>query len=99
MMKAARQPVDLEATLPLGQGARLRTAPEVLPMRCLRCQGSVERGTTPVRLERDGLAWDRVPAWVCTRCKLAYFEPEEVEKVAKAVRALRTLGRVLPEMH
>ena len=98
-MTKAAQSVDLEATLPLGQGVRLRSAPEILPMRCLRCQGSVERATAPVRLERDGLAWDRVPAWVCTRCKLAYFEPEEVETVTKAVRALRALGKVLPEMH
>ena len=84
--------VDLDETVPLGQKARLLpAAPEVLPMRCLRCQGPVERGTAAVRVERSGyrLAWEKVPAWVCSRCELAYFEPAEVETVR---RALRNLG-------
>src|SRR5215207_9739557 len=65
-----RAPVDLDATLPLGQMTRLRSAPQVLPMRCLRCQGPVERGSAPVRVERNAyrLAWEDVPAWVCSRC-------------------------------
>lgn len=89
-----RPVVDLDATLPLGQTARLRPAPEVLPMRCLRCQGPVERGTAPVRLEGEGyrLAWEQVPAWVCTRCDLAYFEPDQVETVRRALRALRAIN-------
>ena len=89
-----RPPVDLDATLPLtGQTARLRPSPEVLPMRCLRCQGPVEKGTAPVRLEGEGyrLAWEEVPAWVCTRCELAYFEPDQVETEQKALRAMRSL--------
>jgi YgiT-type zinc finger domain-containing protein len=82
--------IDLDETAPLGQTARLGTSPEVLPMRCLRCQGPVERGTAPVRVEREGyrLAWEQVPAWVCCRCELAYFEPREVEAVRRALRAL-----------
>jgi len=84
---------DLDATLPLGPGARVRT-PEVLPMRCLRCMGSVEKGTAPVYVDREGyrMAWEQVPAWVCTRCELAYFEPEEVATVRRALTALRKLG-------
>jgi hypothetical protein len=84
---------DLDATLPLGQTARLRPAPEVLPMKCLRCQGPVEQGTAPVCLDREGyrLAWEQVPAWVCTRCDLAYFEPGAVETVCRALRALRSM--------
>lgn len=87
-------PIDLDETLPLGQTTRIRSAPETLPMRCLRCQGTVERGTAPVRVDRDGykLAWEQVPAWVCTRCEMSYFEPGEVETVRKAVRALRKMG-------
>jgi hypothetical protein len=91
-----RPPVDLDATLPIGgQKARLSAAPEVLPMRCLRCQGPVEKGTAPVRLEGEGyrLAWEQVPAWVCTRCELAYFEPDQVETVRKALLAMRSLRR------
>ena len=88
------RPVDLDETVPLGQKTRVRPVPEVLPMRCLRCQGPVERGSAPVRVERSGyrLAWEKVPAWVCTRCELAYFEPQEVETVRRALGALRALG-------
>ena len=89
-------PLDLDATLPLGQGARSRPVPETLPMRCLRCQGTVERGTAPVRVDRDGyrLAWEQVPAWICNRCELAYFEPDEVETIRRALRAMRALAQV-----
>src|SRR5947209_20163446 len=72
-------PLDLDATLPPGQGARSWPVPETLPMRCLRCQGTVERGTAPVRVDRDGyrLAWKQVPARISNRCALAYFEHDE----------------------
>ena len=91
-----RAPVDLDATLPLGQTARLRSAPEVLPMRCLRCQGPVERGSAPVRVERNGyrMAWENVPAWVCVRCELAYFEPGEVETIRNAMHAMQSLAKI-----
>jgi YgiT-type zinc finger domain-containing protein len=90
-----RPPVDLDATLPLlGEGVRRQADPEVLPMRCLRCQGAVEKGTAPVHLEGKGyrLAFEKVPAWVCKRCELAYFEPDEVDTVRLALRALRALS-------
>ena len=89
-----RPPVDLDATLPLlGEAARRHADPEVLPMRCLRCQGAVEKGTAPVHLEGEGyrLAWEEVPAWVCKRCELAYFEPDQVDTVRQALRAMRAL--------
>lgn len=80
--------VDLEDTMPLGQA---RSSSELLPMRCLRCQGPVERGTAPVRIERNGyrLAWEQVPAWICRRCDLAYFEPREVETIQRALKSMR----------
>ena len=91
-----RPPVDLDATLPIGQGASPSPSPEVLTMRCLRCQGTVERGTAPVRVERSGfkLAWNQVPAWVCRRCELAYFEPGEVETIRRALGDLRALSQI-----
>ncbi|HKI01032.1 MAG TPA: YgiT-type zinc finger protein [Thermoanaerobaculia bacterium] len=91
-----RAPVDLDETLPIGQPARLRSASPVLPMRCLRCQGTVERGTAPVRVERNGyrLAWEDVPAWVCGRCELAYFEPREVDTIRRALNAMQALSKV-----
>ncbi len=65
-------------------------------MRCLRCQGPVERGGAPVYVERNGyrMAWENVPAWVCGRCELAYFEPREVETIRHAVRALQSLAKI-----
>ena len=86
-------PVDLEETLALGQAAR--PSAELLPMRCLRCQGPVERGTAPVRIERNGyrLAWEEVPAWICRRCDLAYFEPREVETIQRALKSMRGLPK------
>lgn len=91
-----RAPVDLDETLPLGQAARMRPACEILPMRCLRCQGPVERGTAPVHVERNGyrMAWENVPAWVCSRCELSYFEPHEVETIRNAVRAMQSLSKI-----
>ena len=85
--------IELDATLPIGQGA---LPVETLPMRCLRCQGAVERGTAPVRVERDGyrLAWEQVPAWICKRCDLAYFEPHEVETIRRALREMKALAQV-----
>ncbi|HSS77091.1 MAG TPA: YgiT-type zinc finger protein [Thermoanaerobaculia bacterium] len=87
---------DLDATVPIGQGAHQQLGAETLPMRCLRCQGTVERGTAPVQVERDGykLAWEQVPAWVCKRCEVAYFEPHEVETIRRALSAMRALSQV-----
>jgi len=55
----------------------------------------VERGTSPVRVERDGykMAWEQVPAWICKRCELAYFEPSEVETIRRALQAMRALSK------
>lgn len=85
------RPVDLDATLPIIR--RLPTPVQILPMRCLCCQGPVERSTTRVKLERGGcrLEWDSVPAWVCSRCGQTYFEPEEVERIHEAARAVGAL--------
>ncbi|MFY9819868.1 MAG: YgiT-type zinc finger protein [Thermoanaerobaculia bacterium] len=87
-------PVDLDATQPMALGINPQPA-ETLPMRCLRCQGAVERGTAPVRVEGNGykMAWEQVPAWVCKRCELAYFEPAEVETIRLAISAMRSLSR------
>lgn len=89
-----RPAVDLDETLPLGT-MRRRPAHEVLPMRCLCCQGRVERATAPVRLSRDGyqVCWEAIPAWVCTYCKSSYFEPQEVELVRRSIRAMRRLPK------
>jgi YgiT-type zinc finger domain-containing protein len=87
------RPVDLDATLPM---VPRRPAPvQILHMRCLCCQGPVERSTTHVKVERGGcrLEWDSVPAWTCSRCGQSYFEPQEVERIQLASRALASLIR------
>ena len=84
----AYAPADLDATLPVLP--RPVPAQEVLPMRCLGCQGPVQKSTAPVTVARKGyrLSWRDVPAWVCTRCGAAYFEPAEVTKVRTALDGL-----------
>ena len=59
-------------------------------MKCMYCKGRMERRTTPFSMDRNGyhVSWDAVPAWVCTQCGEAYFEPREVELIQKALRAL-----------
>lgn len=90
-------PIDLDATLPLAP-ERPPEAREVLPMKCLYCQAPVAKGTTQVRVNRNGyhLTWQAVEAWVCTRCEQAYFEPHEVEMVRQAVSSMSRLGK--PDM-
>ena len=64
-------------------------------MRCLCCQGPVQKSTAPVNVQRNGyrLAWKAVPAWVCSRCGSTYFEPHEVQQVRNALRAVQGLGK------
>jgi YgiT-type zinc finger domain-containing protein len=59
-------------------------------MKCLYCQGEMERGTAPFHIDRKGyhLILDSVPAWVCTQCGEAYFEEAEVEAIQQVIRAL-----------
>jgi YgiT-type zinc finger domain-containing protein len=87
-------PVDLDATLPLAP-ERPQETREVLPMKCLFCQAPVERGTKEVHVSRNGyrLSWQNLPAWVCTRCNHAYFEPREVEMVKQAVSSMARLDK------
>jgi YgiT-type zinc finger domain-containing protein len=71
--------------------------PGHLAMRCLYCQGRIERGTAPVAVDRDGcrLRLEAVPAWVCTGCAEAYFEGREVELIRRALGAMRDLRPAL----
>lgn len=88
------RPHDLDETLPLLPQQPSKTV-ETLGMRCLSCQGPVQRSTTRVSVEEDGcrLCWDAVPAWVCSHCGSSYFEAQEVQRIRQAVRAVRSLAR------
>ena len=59
-------------------------------MKCLYCQGKMERGKAPFHIDRKEyhLILDSVPAWVCTQCGEAYFEEAEVEAIQQIIRAL-----------
>jgi YgiT-type zinc finger domain-containing protein len=83
--------LDPDATLPILPQRAAAQPQAVLPMRCLSCQGPVQRATAPVSFSRGGyrLTWEAVPAWVCTRCSTPYFEPKEVEHIRQALQAVR----------
>jgi YgiT-type zinc finger domain-containing protein len=59
-------------------------------MKCLHCQGKMERDTAPFHIDRKGyhLILDTIPAWVCSQCGEAFFEESEVEAIQKVIRDL-----------
>lgn len=85
-------PVDLNETLPWLPLHRVRRdrSSEAL-VRCIRCDGRMEKGTAPVHLEKEGcrISWDSLPAWVCSRCEAAYFEEREVLLVKSTLALMR----------
>lgn len=61
-------------------------------MKCIHCQGQMQRTTTPFHVDRKGchLMLDAVPAWVCEQCGEAYFEEKEVDAIQDIVRSVET---------
>jgi len=59
-------------------------------MKCIQCQGMMQRGTAPFHIDRKGyhLMFDAIPAWVCTQCGEAYFDEAEVEAIQDVIRAV-----------
>jgi len=59
-------------------------------MKCIHCQGQMQRTTTPFHVDRKGchLMLDAVPAWVCEQCGEAYFEGKEVDAIQDLVRSV-----------
>ena len=59
-------------------------------MKCVHCQGQLNRGKAPFHVDRKGyhLLLDAVPAWVCVQCGEAYFQEAEVEAIQEALRGL-----------
>ena len=68
----------------------IRLSTEALTMECIHCKGRMVRGTAPFSLDRKGyhVAWDAIPAWICTQCGEPYFESREVELIQKALAGL-----------
>lgn len=59
-------------------------------MTCIHCQGRMERSAAPFQVDRKGyhLVLEAVPAWVCTQCGEAYFEPHEVDRIQNVIRTV-----------
>lgn len=59
-------------------------------MKCMYCQGEMERGTAPFHIDRKGihLSLDDVPAWVCKQCGEPYFEEAEVDSIQAIIQAV-----------
>lgn len=59
-------------------------------MRCIHCQGTMERKTAPFQVDRKGyhLTLESIPAWVCSQCGEVYFDEREVEEIQEVIRAV-----------
>jgi YgiT-type zinc finger domain-containing protein len=59
-------------------------------MECIHCKGRMTKGTAPFSIDRKGyhIAWDAIPAWVCTQCGEPYFESAEVDRIQKSLALL-----------
>ena len=59
-------------------------------MKCLHCQGRMERKTAPFHIDRKGyhLTVDAIPAWVCTQCGEPFFDEAEVQVIQDLIRAV-----------
>ncbi len=59
-------------------------------MKCMYCQGKMERGVAPFHIDRKGyhLVLDEVPAYVCRQCGEVYFADKEVDSIQAAIRAV-----------
>ena len=57
-------------------------------MECFHCKGKMIKATAPYSVDRHGyhIAWDAIPAWVCTQCGEAFFEENEVDHIQKALQ-------------
>jgi YgiT-type zinc finger domain-containing protein len=57
-------------------------------MECFHCKGKMIKATAPYSVDLHGyhIAWDAIPAWVCTQCGEAFFEENEVNHIQKALQ-------------
>ena len=59
-------------------------------MKCIHCQGKMERKTAPYHIDRMGyhLVLDAIPAWVCSQCGEVFFEESDVDSIQNLILAL-----------
>ena len=66
-------------------------------MKCMYCQGVMERKAAPFHVDRKGyhLVLASVPAWVCTQCGEVYFEEAEVDVMQDVMQLLDKKTKLL----
>ena len=66
-------------------------------MKCIHCQGEMEKGTAPVHIDRKGchLMLDKVSAWICQQCGEIYFEEKEVDAIQELIKSVDEKAREL----
>ena len=59
-------------------------------MKCMYCQGSMEQGTAPFHIDRNGyhLTLQKVPAWICKQCGEPYFEEFATEAIQRVIESI-----------
>ena len=59
-------------------------------MKCIQCQGRMERGAAPFHVDRNGyhLVLDRIAAWICSQCGEVYFEETEVDSIQSIIQTV-----------
>jgi hypothetical protein len=59
-------------------------------MDCLHCKGEMVKGKAPFSVDRNGyhIAWESVPAWVCSQCGEPYFEAAEIGHIQSALKQI-----------
>lgn len=66
-------------------------------MECYHCKGKMAKGNAPFSVDRHGyhIAWESIPAWVCTQCGEALFEENEVNHIQKALQQVDSETKAL----
>ncbi len=66
-------------------------------MKCIHCQGQMNKGATPLHVERKGghLTQDAVPAWGCDQCGETCFEEKEVDAIQDLIRSVEQKAKAL----
>lgn len=59
-------------------------------MKCMHCQGELERGAAPLHVDRKGchILLDAVPSWVCSQCGEPFFDEREVDAIQDLVATI-----------
>jgi len=66
-------------------------------MKCMCCQGNMEKGSAPFTVDRNGyhVSWPNIPALICNQCGEPYFEEQEVINIQSALSELDKQTNIL----